>query len=192
MSFSRAELRELVALKGRVKLSSSVSDLSPFFKQENTRIQDKNLNILQNLITEEKEITSKFKRVDFRFFEAIETLDENTRTIITKNPSNCRNYINFDILIECIGFYQNSIIYAAYQQDLSGRVNCSDGHLVSANIYSCGWARTGPKGTIADSMIEAEKCAQQIVQDLEQNRNELDLPNSLDLKQFSKWNPVFE
>ncbi len=190
MSFSPAELRELVALKDAITFSSSITDLSSYFKPDNSRIQLKNLKILENLI---QNISNEHKTrlVDFRFFEQIETVNETTGQIITKDYNSSLHNQKFDILIECIGFYQKNNIYPAFQ-DQSGKINCPTSHLIHSNIYCCGWAKTGPKGTLVDSMIEAEKCAKEIIQDFAQDKTHLGPPIELNLKSLRKWIPSFE
>ena len=188
MSFSPAELRELVSLKDTVEFSSSISDFSIYFKPENTRIQDKNVKILQSLIEKDNKMP-KQRRVDFRFNERVSSIDGCTRRIIPENPLSAG--IHFDILVSCVGFVQNNSIYPAFQ-DQSGKINCTGSYRVHSNIYACGWARTGPKGTIVDSMIEAEKCAHEILTDLSQNRSPTKISTGTDLESFTKWTPSFK
>lgn len=75
--------------------------------------------------------------------------------------------IPFDLLIECIGFYQKQTILKDYQ-DSTGKFVTED-FQIADNIFACGWARSGPNGTVADSMMEAEECASVILQRLEHN-----------------------
>lgn len=190
MSFTPAELRELVALKSSVTFSTSPADLSSYFKPENTRIQDKNLKILQNLVNGDK-LNDHQKQISFRFFETIDSIDAANGVVTIKDKHSATHQHKFNILIEAIGFYQKSKVYPPFQ-DSKGKFSCNDRHLVDSGIYACGWSRTGPKGTIADSMVEAENCARQIVEDLANRKSDPILEHRMDLKQFTKWTPFFK
>lgn len=114
-------------------------------------------------LIEDSETSKASKAINFRFSSPILTVERNEDKGIVHLKNNEK--IEFDLLIECTGFRQNQK-FNGLQQDDVGRFITNSDYLVSDNIYTCGWARTGPKGNVADSMSEALSCAIEIYQDL--------------------------
>ncbi len=114
-------------------------------------------------LIEDSETSKASKAINFRFSSPISTVEGNEGRGIVHLKNNEK--IEFDLLIECTGFRQNQK-FNELQQDDVGRFITTNVYLVSDNIYTCGWARTGPKGNVADSMSEASSCAIEICQDL--------------------------
>lgn len=107
------------------------------------------------------------KIINFIFSSSISSVNcENGHGIVKFVDSNqITKQLKFDLLIECTGFKQNQN-FESLAQDEAGKFITNDRNLVKENIYACGWARTGPKGNIADSMSEALYCATSISTDL--------------------------
>lgn len=128
------------------------------------------------------------KIINFKFSSYISSVNcENGQGIVKFNYSNQRTeQLEFDLLIECTGFKQNQK-FENLAQDEAGKFITNDRNLVKENIYACGWARTGPKGNIADSMSEAFNCSTSICTDLLQKdklANTADVPAS-DFRKFN-------
>lgn len=109
------------------------------------------------------------KVINFKFTSPISSVNyENGHGIVKIGNSNEKmECVEFDLLIECTGFKQNQK-FENLAQDEAGKfiANYRNLYLLKENIYACGWARTGPKGNIADSMSEAFNCAASISTDL--------------------------
>lgn len=144
--------------------------------QNLSRIQSKNIQIMQDLINSSKHSITE-KKLNFKFsVSTSELTQENGRgTMKIENAdSKTIETINYDMLIECTGFKQNQK-FEHLAQDVNGKFITTDQFRIVDNIYACGWSRTGPKGNVADSMEEAFNCASVIYRDLtsspQTNRN---------------------
>lgn len=132
------------------------------------------------------------KNINFRFSLPISSVNyENQRGVVKfmKNNQNLE-HIEFDLLIECTGFNQTQI-FEGMPQDEVGKFITNDRNWIRGNIYACGWARTGSRGNIADSMSEASNCATSIITDLlkkGKTENLQKFPTSeFTLFDFKKW-----
>lgn len=132
---------------------------------ELTRIQLKNFQILKELINHSCKISPVKKVVNFKFSSPIIKIngDEKEVYFSTENSPEVEIF-KYDILIECTGFEQRQK-FIELKQDVCGKFQ-TDGFRIKDNIYACGWSRTGPRGNISDSMIEALNCAKTISNDL--------------------------
>lgn len=129
-----------------------------------SRIQLKNVNIMKDLVLKSNK-TSPEKYLTFKFSSPIDDINyEDDKIILKIHNSDNFEYINFDLLVECTGFYQKQT-FSGLQQDCFGKFITSEKYKIKDNIYTCGWSKTGPKGNIADSMLEASNCAKQIYND---------------------------
>lgn len=126
-------------------------------------------------LAKESEKSKASKIITFKFLSPISSVERNGNkgVVHLKNDEK----IEFDLLIECSGFRQNQK-FNELQQDDVGRLITKKDYLISDNIYTCGWARTGPKGDIADSMNEASNCAIKIHQDLRSKEHRLNRPST--------------
>lgn len=127
---------------------------------EFTRIQLKNFQILKKLVEDSCKV-SPVKVVNFMFSSPIISIngDEKEVCFSTENGPEIEIF-KYDILVECTGFEQRQK-FRELNQDICGKFKTVD-FRIKDNIYACGWSRTGPKGNIADSMIEALNCAKTI------------------------------
>ena len=120
-----------------------------------SRIQKKNIDIFKELQRATAELNVK-STLNF-FFDAVVT--SYTNNIITvKDKSGLQHRWRCDLLIESIGFYQNRLLIPELQTDPSGAYMSKD-YWVRDNIFACGWGLTGAKGTVGDTMLDAENCA---------------------------------
>ena len=136
-----------------------------------SRVQLKNIQIIQDLVLCSNH-TSYDKAISFKFCSPVsEVIFDNGNGIVEFLDNNKKaERLKFDLLIECIGFQQNQL-FENLAQDDTGKFLTRDGHLLKENIYACGWARTGAKGNISDSMNEALNCATSISTDLARKGN---------------------
>ena len=127
---------------------------------EFTRIQLKNFQILKKLVEDSCKF-SPVKVVNFKFSSPIIRINGVEKEVYfsTENSPQIETF-KYDILIECTGFEQKQK-FRELNQDICGKFITDDFRLKD-NIYACGWSRTGPKGNIADAMIEALNCAKKI------------------------------
>lgn len=174
-----------MALKDRVRFTTNV-DLKTFSSPSNSRIQDKNLKIFENIVTESSNSVKEVD-VEFRFFERIESISEKDEYLTSIATNGGMKIIPYNMVIECTGFYQPNIIYSNHQ-DKIGKMVASEGHLLHDNVFSCGWALNGPRGTVADSMIDAEVCSMSIINYLSglKTTSKIGLEVNL-LKKLNKW-----
>lgn len=145
--------------------------MEPEIKPENigknlSRIQLKNLNIMRDLVINSNKKSAE-KSINFNFSSPVEEVFLKNDEKILKVQKSDKNFenINFDLLIECTGFHQQQN-FNGLGQDPSGKFITYDQYKLKDNVYSCGWSRTGPKGNVADSILEASNCAKQLFEDL--------------------------
>lgn len=134
--------------------------------QNFSRIQAKLYQIMQDLVKNSNQGLPK-KKIRFVFSSPVSSVEKRNGHGIVKVAHNNQKleHFEFDLLIECTGFKQNQI-FEELSQDEVGKFVTNDRYCIKDNIYSCGWARTGPKGSIADSIVEASNCAKSIFTDL--------------------------
>lgn len=139
---------------------------------------------MQDLVQSSNHVLPE-KNIRFIFSSPISSVEDRRGHGIIEIVHNNQkiDHIEFDLLIECTGFKQNQA-FEEITQDEAGKFVTDDQYCLKNNIYSCGWARTGPKGNIADSIAEASNCARSIFTDLMgRGRNKLDdLPASTCIK----------
>lgn len=172
-SFTPAELREFENFTEYCRISSNHGLNTNIETLNLTKLSAKNILILSEI--ERNSLQSKYEKIiKFKFDSPI--LEVKEGEIFTKNHlSGSISSINFDMLIECTGFRQNQI-FSNLPQDPTGRFDVqNEQYILKDNIYSCGWSRTGPRGNIADSMIEARNCADVIVRDLKNEKRSIGL-----------------
>lgn len=141
---------------------------------------------MQDLVQSSSHVSHE-KIINFRFSSPISNvIFENGYGIIKfANENQKADQLEFDLLIECTGFKQNQK-FENLVQDGTGKFITNERNLLKENVYACGWARTGPKGNIADSMSEALYCANSISTDLLQKgkNNKIDV-QGMDFKYFN-------
>ena len=158
-------MREFTDLKDYCNISIDPELKPECMGQSLTRIQQKNMDIMKDLVTSCTKHSAE-KLINFTFSSPVAQvfMDSGQKFLKIQKCHNCFEFLNFDILIECTGFYQKQK-FAGVQQDHLGKF-ITEGYKIIDNIYSCGWSRTGSTGNIADSMLEASNCAKQLFDDL--------------------------
>ena len=139
---------------------------SGYLDQNLSRVQLKNVSILKELVRNSSSNSAE-KSIKFKFStSATDVFSSNGENFLKiRNNENQFENLKFDLLIECTGFYQKQKFFCL-QQDPHGKFITSVQYNIKDNIYSCGWSRTGPKGNISDSILEASNCAKQLYLDL--------------------------
>lgn len=153
-------------------------EIKPEYMDQNlSRIQLKNLKIMRDLVINSNKKSSE-KSINFKFSSPVEEVFFKSDEKILKIQKNVKYFenISFDLLIECTGFYQKQK-FDGLAQDLRGTFIPSKQYQLQENIYSCGWSRTGPKGNVADSILEASNCARQLFDDLNSKLQNEDVSN---------------
>lgn len=150
----------------------------------------KNLHIMKDLVNSSM-YSNLEKRITFKFNSVVEGVSKKNgfgMLKILNNSTGILEIINFDLMVECIGFKQNQN-FGHRMQDDNGKFITTDRYRVKDNIYACGWSRTGPKGNIADSLEEAGNCASKIYEDLiasARTRLDFTLDRTIFAHRFSK------
>lgn len=125
---------------------------------------------MRELVDKTKNLTPS-KILNFKFSSPVISVSWNEdnpkkgQVIVKNNITEKYEAIGFDLLIECTGFLQAQK-FDKLPQDENGKLITDNGYRVFDKIYACGWAKTGPKGNIADSMLESSNCAADIYRDL--------------------------
>lgn len=162
-SFSPSELREFLELKSNCSFEVS-PPMSSLSEEAQTRIQKKNIQILDslslNMNSKGSEIINSTKKLQFNFFTSIEKIDKLSKTIYTVDHQQNYKQLKYDLLVECVGFKQKQL-FASVNQESDGKFISTDFQLRD-NVFTCGWARIGAKGTVADSMKDASVCSERI------------------------------
>ena len=160
-------MREFTDIKDYCDINIDPEIDFDYLNQNLTRIQLKNVDIMKDLVANCNKHSAE-KSINFKFSSPIAKvfLSNGEKIIKIQKSDDCFEYINFDLLIECTGFYQRQK-FIGLQQDPLGKFITTEEYKLVDNVYTCGWSRTGPRGNIADSILEATNCAKQIFFDLE-------------------------
>jgi hypothetical protein len=152
-------------MKEAPKVSVHPSSATSLYVDSLGIIQMKLLKILDQLCA--KVSASNNNSLDFRFFSTASRLIGNN--LMIKENDAVERIIPCDVLVESIGFHQMEKIWPEHQNSTGAFI--APEYKIVDNVFACGWARTGPKGTVADTLIEAENCASAVLAHLAASPN---------------------
>lgn len=199
--FSKLDYVDFYALAGEM----DISRFEPPKRPEKRKIEfmQKNFKVFHD-IREMNEILStksSKKRIIFRYFlipakiigsnnSMIAALynpnilkSQNGNLVAVSDPNAIQEYIESQLLIKSVGFKSISIDqgfpFDKRKNIIPNKEGVVLGNANQKGIYTAGWVKTGPKGTIANTYSDCEETISHIINDIQNNLLEPKEENSI-------------